>query len=336
MKLYFSPLACSLSVRISLYEARSAGADVEPVEYVEVNTRTGHAADGSDYRLTHGLGLVPALRLAGGEVVSENAAILEYIAEAYPIARLAPVDLLGRTRLRQWLSFIGTELHKAVFTPLLAADAPEPVKQHALALAEPRLSLLAKQLDARAHLLDDFSVADAYLSTVLNWASVTRIELGRWPSIGAYLARVRARPAAARALADELELYRLRRSDPTNRAVRAAVPSTEEVIARFNAAFQNHDPSALPALIARDCILENTHPAPDGSRHKGREACVALWSSIASAPDLRFEQERVEVYGERATILWKLSRAGADPVRGVNLMRVREGEILEALGYVKG
>ncbi len=114
--------------------------------------------------------------------------------------------------------------------------------------------------------------------------------------------------------------------------------STEEVIDRFNDAFQHHDPSLLTDLIAEDCILENTQPAPDGSRHVGREACLALWQSIATAPDIRFDLENVEVKDERAIIRWRLwFGAGAnDSVRGVNLMRVRDGLIVEGMGYVKG
>jgi ketosteroid isomerase-like protein len=114
--------------------------------------------------------------------------------------------------------------------------------------------------------------------------------------------------------------------------------STSEVIRRFNEAFQQHDPAALPELIAEDCIIENSNPAPSGSRHVGREACLELWRRIATNPGIRFDTEAIEVIGESATIRWRL-RWGEDEsqsVRGVNLMRVRNGEIVEALGYVKG
>jgi ketosteroid isomerase-like protein len=114
--------------------------------------------------------------------------------------------------------------------------------------------------------------------------------------------------------------------------------STTELIQRFNDVFQRHDPSALPDLVAEDCLIENTTPAPDGSRHVGRDACVALWRRIATAPGTSFDLEDVVVAGDRATIRWRY-RWGAgdhDSVRGVNLMRVREGLIVEALGYVKG
>ena len=117
-----------------------------------------------------------------------------------------------------------------------------------------------------------------------------------------------------------------------------ASQTTSEVIRRFNEVFQQHDPSALPELVAADCVIENSNPAPSGSRHVGREACVALWRRIATNPGNQFDVEDVMVTGERATIRWRL-RWGEDEsssVRGVNLMRVRDGRIVEALGYVKG
>src|SRR5262249_30087315 len=106
MKLYFSPLACSLATRVALYEA---GADAQ---YVEVDPKTKTTEDGRDYRAVHALGLVPALDLGDGEVLTENAAVLQYVAERFPDAGLAPRDARGRARLQQLLCFIGTELHK--------------------------------------------------------------------------------------------------------------------------------------------------------------------------------------------------------------------------------
>jgi ketosteroid isomerase-like protein len=113
---------------------------------------------------------------------------------------------------------------------------------------------------------------------------------------------------------------------------------TAEVIRRFNDVFQRHDPSALVEIVAADCVIENTAPAPDGARYVGREACVSLWTSIATAPGTRFELEDVAVAGDRATIRWRLfwGDHGESSVRGVNLMRVRGGQITEARGYVKG
>jgi ketosteroid isomerase-like protein len=117
-----------------------------------------------------------------------------------------------------------------------------------------------------------------------------------------------------------------------------ANPATSEVIRRFNQAFQQHDPAGLPELIAADCVIENSNPAPNGSRHVGREACVELWRGIATTPGTHFDLEEVVVTGERATIRWRLwwGEDEDNSVRGVNLMRVRNGQIVEALGYVKG
>lgn len=113
---------------------------------------------------------------------------------------------------------------------------------------------------------------------------------------------------------------------------------TASVIDRFNAAFLQHDPSLLDGLIAEDCILENTVPAPDGARCVGREACLAVWTGIAGSRDGKFEPEDITVLGERAIIRWRY-RWGDEPaqsVRGVNLMRVKDGLIVEGMGYVKG
>ncbi|HZO81697.1 MAG TPA: nuclear transport factor 2 family protein [Candidatus Binataceae bacterium] len=114
--------------------------------------------------------------------------------------------------------------------------------------------------------------------------------------------------------------------------------TTAEVIRRFNEVFLRHDPSALAELIANDCIIENTTPAPDGARLEGRDACLAQWSGIATAPGTHFDLEDVFVAGDRAIIRWRYwwGARAADSVRGVNLMRVENGLIVEAMGYVKG
>jgi ketosteroid isomerase-like protein len=116
------------------------------------------------------------------------------------------------------------------------------------------------------------------------------------------------------------------------------LPDTAEVIRRYNDVFQRHDPTALPELVGDDCVIENTQPAPNGSRHVGRDACVALWKGIATTAGTWFDVEDVIVAGERATILWRFhwGEGEACSVRGVNLMRVAGGKIVEARGYVKG
>jgi hypothetical protein len=118
----------------------------------------------------------------------------------------------------------------------------------------------------------------------------------------------------------------------------AAETQTSEVIRRFNDVFQHHDPSELPELVAADCVVENTQPAPNGSRHVGRDACVALWKGIATAPGTHFDLEDVIVADDRATIRWRYcwGDGEANSVRGVNLMQVRDGRIIYAMGYVKG
>jgi glutathione S-transferase len=201
MKIYFSPLACSLATRISLYEAGAEAA------LIEVDPKTKQTSDGADFRAVSPLGLVPALVTDGGELLTENAAILQFLTELYPRLQPRANDALERARLRQWLSFIGAELHKALYVPLLDAKAPDAVKQYALQKMESRLSWVAQRLTGREFLLDGFSVADAYLFAVLNWSSVTPVPLAPYPSIVEYQARLRGRASVARAFAEERELY---------------------------------------------------------------------------------------------------------------------------------
>ena len=113
---------------------------------------------------------------------------------------------------------------------------------------------------------------------------------------------------------------------------------TAEIIKRFNDGFLNHDPGAFGDLVAEECVIENTIPAPDGGRHVGKAACVALWQGIASNASAWFELEDVEVAGERAIVRWRYrwGLGATESVRGVNLMRVKDGRIVEAMGYVKG
>jgi glutathione S-transferase len=203
--LYFAPLACSLASRICLYEAGPAAA---ATRFVQVDTRAKRLADGGDLFAINAMGQVPALRLAGGEVLTENSAVLQHLAEHFPEARLAPDGALARARLREWLGFIGTELHKAVFVPLLDAKAPDAVKAYARGMLALRMGVLEKHLGGREYLLDAFSIADAYLVTVLNWSAATAVSLAEWPAVHAYHTRLHQRPSVARAFAEELALYR--------------------------------------------------------------------------------------------------------------------------------
>jgi len=204
MDLYFSPLACSLATRIALYEA---GADAN---YLEVDPKTKIILnDGSDFRNVNPLGLVPTLRTDDGDLLTENAAILQYVADRFPEAKLGTGPGMDRSRLHQWLCFIGTELHKGLFIPILDKTAPDDMKMHVLKKNLSRLDHLEIHLRNRDHLLDHFSVADAYLVTVINWTIATPpIELAKWPAVKAYYERLRQRPAIARAIAEEFELYK--------------------------------------------------------------------------------------------------------------------------------
>jgi glutathione S-transferase len=201
MDLYFSPMACSLASRITLYEACGEA------RFIEVDPKSKRTLDGADYLKIYPLGLVPLLRLDDGSLLSENAAILQYIAGRYPQAGLAPGDDAGRAHLQQWLCFIGTELHKGLFSPLFDQKAPEGTRQHRLNKSASRLKFLDDHLAGREFLLDRFSVADAYLCTVLNWSAPTRVDLAPWPAVKAYHERLRARPAIAKAFREEAALY---------------------------------------------------------------------------------------------------------------------------------
>src|SRR5438874_6886462 len=204
MDLYFSPLACSLATRIALYEAGAAA------NYLEVDPKTKVVQkDGSDFRAVNPLGLVPTLRTDDGMVLTENAAILQYVADRFPKAGISAVSAEEHSRLHQWLCFIGTELHKGLFVPVLDKKAPPEVKSYVLGKGLSRLDYLENYLKGREFLLDHFSVADAYLVTVINWTMATPpIDLTKWPTVKAYYERLRARPSIAKAIAEEFELYK--------------------------------------------------------------------------------------------------------------------------------
>ncbi|HET7713773.1 MAG TPA: nuclear transport factor 2 family protein [Patescibacteria group bacterium] len=112
---------------------------------------------------------------------------------------------------------------------------------------------------------------------------------------------------------------------------------TKTVIERFDRVFQPHDPSDLANIIAENCVLENTGPAPDGATYQGYDACVEFWQSIATNKDLNFDTEGIDILGDRGIIRWRLhwGETKEQSVRGVNIMRVKDGKVVEALGYVK-
>ena len=201
MHLYFAPLACSMATRISLHEGGIAAT------FIEVDPRTRATMDGDDYTEINPLGLVPTLRTDDGALITENAAILQHVAERSDKGALAPTDAVGKIRLRQWLSFIGTELHSGLFSSMLDRSASEDVRTYAYTRSKSRLAFLDRHLGGRDHLLETFTVADAYLLTVLNWAQATPVDLSAYPNIAAYLERGLQRPSVKESIALELPLY---------------------------------------------------------------------------------------------------------------------------------
>ena len=201
MKLYFSPLACSMATRIALYEA---GLEAE---FVEVDGRSKRTLkDEADYLKVNPLGLVPVLEEDDGRLLKENTAVLQRVARLSGGKLALPESETERAEYEQWLSFISSELYKGI-SPLFDRNAPAEVKAYALKKLEGRFDYLAGHLEGREYLLGAFSVADAYLVTVLNWLAATPLDLGRWPALKAYFSRLRQRPAVARAINEERVLY---------------------------------------------------------------------------------------------------------------------------------
>ncbi len=198
MKLYYKTGACSLASRITLHEIGL------PYEAVKVDTASGRDETGADYAEINENGYVPALALDDGEILTENVAILQYLAESHPKAGIGTENApLPRARLTEALSFINSELHKS-FGSLFRPMAPE-ARDKALATLNRRLESVEGQLgDGRPYLLGErFTVADAYLFVVLNWSIPLKIDLSSYPKIQAYRARVGARPAVQAALKAE-------------------------------------------------------------------------------------------------------------------------------------
>jgi hypothetical protein len=111
---------------------------------------------------------------------------------------------------------------------------------------------------------------------------------------------------------------------------------TAEIMRRFNDVFLRHDPSALKQLVAENCVIEKIAPTSDGDRCVGGDACIALWQGIATEPGTHFDLEEVFAAGDRGIIRWRYWSGDGQSTRGVNLMRVSGGRIVEAMGYVKG
>ncbi|KND54389.1 Glutathione S-transferase [Candidatus Paraburkholderia kirkii] len=198
MKLFYKAGACSLASHIVLEESGLA------YETEAVDLKTKVTTDGADFTRINAKGYVPALLLDSGELLTEGPAIMQYVADQVPAKHLAPLaDAMTRYRLQSWLTFIGTELHKN-FSPFFNPAASSDWKAAALASLERRLAYTAQYLDDKQFLLgDEFSIGDAYLFTVLGWAQHIDLDLGKWPALPAYQARVGTRPGVQAAMKAE-------------------------------------------------------------------------------------------------------------------------------------
>jgi glutathione S-transferase len=198
MKLYYSPGACSLSPHIVL---RESGLPFTPVL---ASTKTHKLQDGTDYYGINPKGYVPLLELDSGERLSEGPVIVQYIADQVPAKNLAPpAGTMARYRVQEWLNFITSELHKG-FSPLFDPAMPEEAKTLARDKLTQRLAWVDTQLEGRQYLMGEaFSVPDAYLFTVAGWGKYVGVDISGMPNLGAFMARMAARPAVQEAMRAE-------------------------------------------------------------------------------------------------------------------------------------
>lgn len=198
MKLYFSPAACSLASHIVLHEA-GYQFDTEQVNLADKKT-----ANGNDFSQINPKGYVPALKLEDGQVLTEGVAIMQYLADQKPESGLIPkAGSIERYRLVEWLNYIATEVHKTL-SPLWRPTTPEETKQALKDLFAKRVDYIAHELKDKSYLMgEQFTVADAYLFTVLNWCGMLKVDLSKWPSIQAYISRAASRPRVQQAMKAE-------------------------------------------------------------------------------------------------------------------------------------
>ncbi|MFA5677162.1 MAG: glutathione transferase GstA [Pseudomonas sp.] len=190
MKLYYSPGACSMAVHIVLNEGEFTF-DLE-----QVDLATKKTASGGDFTAVNPNGYVPALELDTGETLTEAIVILGYLADQVPERNLAPAaGSMAHYRLQETLNFLSTELHKG-FGSLFKPAMPDDWRQQVKAGLGKRLDVIARQLEGRQYLMgDEFSIADAYLFTILGWSGPVKMDLSPWPVLASYSARIAGRPA---------------------------------------------------------------------------------------------------------------------------------------------
>lgn len=196
MKLYFAPFACSLSPHIVANEAGL------PLTFERVDGTTKRTASGQDFLQINPKGYVPALELDSGELLTEGPAIVQYLADQKPGAHLVPpAGTLARYRVQEMLGYINSELHKT-FSPLFNPKTTPELREDRIAYLRKRYALIEATLAGKSYLFgDQFTVADAYLFTVTNWANFVKLDLSEFPNLVAFQARVAARPAVQAALA---------------------------------------------------------------------------------------------------------------------------------------
>jgi glutathione S-transferase len=198
MLLYYAPGACSLASHIALTEAGAK------FGIVKVNLKDKTTETGKDFTAINPKGYVPALVLDSGELLTENTALLGYIGELDPKGRLIPkAGTAGNMRVREWLGYISSELHKQ-FSPLFRPGTPEATIQFQRDILNRRLAYVDQALQGKSYLTgEDFTVADSYLFTILNWTGRVQIDLTPWPNLRSFIERVKARPAVQSALGAE-------------------------------------------------------------------------------------------------------------------------------------
>jgi glutathione S-transferase len=202
LQLYFWPMACSLASRIALMEA-----GIEAHYHVVDIFKKKLAAGGGDFREVSPKGAVPVLVLEDGQKLTENMAVLQYIADLKPQARLVPAPgSLDRYRLHEWLSFTATEIHKGFLFPVFWYP-DEPTKPAARERVGQSLSVAARRLDQRPWLVgDNFTVADAYFAWSLMLVNRGGVDVAAWPQLVRYLDRVRERPHVKAAIETEMTM----------------------------------------------------------------------------------------------------------------------------------
>ncbi len=199
MKLFYSPGACSLSPHIVL---REAGV---PFTLEKTDLKTKKTSEGGDYLAINSKGAVPALQLDDGRVLTEGPAVVQYVADLKPDSRLAPrAGTFERYQLMEMLNYITSELHKS-FGPLFKSDTPADVRKATMENIGKKFDWLAAHQikDGKFAMGDIFTVADAYLFTILGWTRHVGIDLAKWPVLASYVARVAQRPKVQEALKAE-------------------------------------------------------------------------------------------------------------------------------------